>query len=117
MSARIFFFSSRRRHTRWLNVTGVQTCALPIFDDGRLAGHDVLMSREIWEVRVVGIAHVDASIDHSNAHRRAAGGHVPRPIRIHRRPGPLDYASVVRGRVARAEVRIVWGDEGVQVTV
>src|SRR5881397_548370 len=28
---RVFFFSSRRRHTRWLNVTGVQTCALPIF--------------------------------------------------------------------------------------
>src|SRR5881397_1599494 len=27
----VFFFSSRRRHTRWLNVTGVQTCALPIF--------------------------------------------------------------------------------------
>src|SRR5213076_1417014 len=26
-----FFFSSRRRHTRWLVVTGVQTCALPIF--------------------------------------------------------------------------------------
>src|SRR5881397_3576208 len=26
-----FFFSSRRRHTRWLNVTGVQTCALPIW--------------------------------------------------------------------------------------
>src|SRR5213076_1744871 len=25
-----FFFSSRRRHTRWLVVTGVQTCALPI---------------------------------------------------------------------------------------
>src|SRR5210317_1131537 len=24
------FFSSRRRHTRFLNVTGVQTCALPI---------------------------------------------------------------------------------------
>src|SRR5881397_3632792 len=29
----IFFFSSRRRHTRWLNVTGVQTCALPILED------------------------------------------------------------------------------------
>src|SRR5213593_847832 len=26
-----FFFSSRGRHTRWLAVTGVQTCALPIF--------------------------------------------------------------------------------------
>src|SRR5881396_536363 len=29
-----FFFSSRRRHTRWYEVTGVQTCALPIFDSG-----------------------------------------------------------------------------------
>src|SRR3546814_8916763 len=31
-----FFFSSRRRHTRCVLVTGVQTCALPIFmrDDG-----------------------------------------------------------------------------------
>ena len=26
----IFFFSSRRRHTRYISVTGVQTCALPI---------------------------------------------------------------------------------------
>src|SRR5213082_427785 len=26
----IFFFSSRRRHTRLCQVTGVQTCALPI---------------------------------------------------------------------------------------
>ena len=25
-----FFFSSRRRHTKFQNVTGVQTCALPI---------------------------------------------------------------------------------------
>src|SRR3546814_8520968 len=28
-----FFFSSRRRHTRCALVTGVQTCALPIFDE------------------------------------------------------------------------------------
>src|SRR6056297_3429717 len=26
----VFFFSSRRRHTRFSGVTGVQTCALPI---------------------------------------------------------------------------------------
>src|SRR3546814_4519365 len=32
----IFFFSSRRRHTRCALVTGVQTCALPIF--GRTDG-------------------------------------------------------------------------------
>src|SRR3546814_17384595 len=30
------FFSSRRRHTRCALVTGVQTCALPIFDLGRI---------------------------------------------------------------------------------
>ena len=29
-----FFFSSRRRHTRYISVTGVQTCALPIFVSG-----------------------------------------------------------------------------------
>src|SRR3546814_5406428 len=29
----IFFFSSRRRHTRCALVTGVQTCALPIYDE------------------------------------------------------------------------------------
>src|SRR3546814_9067312 len=28
----IFFFSSRRRHTRCALVTGVQTCALPIYE-------------------------------------------------------------------------------------
>src|SRR3546814_10997169 len=30
-----FFFSSRRRHTRCALVTGVQTCALPIFGKRR----------------------------------------------------------------------------------
>src|SRR3546814_6971930 len=45
-----FFFASRRRHTRCALVTGVQTCALPIFKGGRqslrevphhrLTGHD-----------------------------------------------------------------------------
>src|SRR3546814_16168351 len=32
-----FFFSSRRRHTRCALVTGVQTCALPIFLNRRIA--------------------------------------------------------------------------------
>src|SRR3546814_14572765 len=46
-----FFFSSRRRHTRCALVTGVQTCALPIFTPiervmtaARLAGaHDFIL--------------------------------------------------------------------------
>src|SRR3546814_8229355 len=37
-----FFFSSRRRHTRCALVTGVQTCALPIFE----ADRDCLMSQD-----------------------------------------------------------------------
>src|SRR3546814_6475508 len=32
----VFFFSSRRRHTRCALVTGVQTCALPILTDSSL---------------------------------------------------------------------------------
>src|SRR3546814_684978 len=39
----MFFFSSRRRHTRCAVVTGVQTCALPIYrqggDRGAVRGH------------------------------------------------------------------------------
>src|SRR3546814_2568854 len=31
-----FFFSSRRRHTRCALVTGVQTCALPIWGSTRI---------------------------------------------------------------------------------
>src|SRR3546814_6839027 len=37
----IFFFSSRRRHTRCALVTGVQTCALPIY------GFQTIMSNVI----------------------------------------------------------------------
>src|SRR3546814_8452881 len=37
-----FFFSSRRRHTRCALVTGVQTCALPIFNSAM----DVMLERD-----------------------------------------------------------------------
>src|SRR3546814_16896087 len=40
----IFFFSSRRRHTRCALVTGVQTCALPISDPAGKAGLQNLMA-------------------------------------------------------------------------
>src|SRR3546814_5251543 len=41
----VFFFSSRRRHTRCALVTGVQTCALPICRPGRwrLRGQEQLV--------------------------------------------------------------------------
>ena len=34
----VFFFSSRRRHTRYISVTGVQTCALPIYEVAAVSG-------------------------------------------------------------------------------
>src|SRR3546814_16850403 len=40
----LFFFSSRRRHTRCALVTGVQTCALPIH---------LIAERSWWRGRVV----------------------------------------------------------------
>src|SRR3546814_4716263 len=41
----LFFFSSRRRHTRCALVTGVQTCALPIWllDDVKAGRFDVIV--------------------------------------------------------------------------
>src|SRR3546814_5181040 len=38
----IFFFSSRRRHTRCALVTGVQTCALPICEGARALDADLM---------------------------------------------------------------------------
>src|SRR3546814_8889300 len=42
-----FFFSSRRRHTRCALVTGVQTCALPIY-----------RRRIIVEIEIIGFGHI-----------------------------------------------------------
>src|SRR3546814_2023799 len=44
----MFFFSSRRRHTRCALVTGVQTCALPIF--GQLVPNDAPHQGVVIEV-------------------------------------------------------------------
>src|SRR3546814_3054984 len=41
-----FFFSSRRRHTRCALVTGVQTCALPIFSTIQQTIRRTVRSRE-----------------------------------------------------------------------
>src|SRR3546814_14289414 len=41
----LFFFSSRIRHTRCALVTGVQTCALPIFGSARDSGPVGIASR------------------------------------------------------------------------
>src|SRR3546814_10385524 len=58
-----FFFSSRRRHTRCALVTGVQTCALPIygavvFRDGAIKGINIAAM-----LRNISTAAIDQSFD------------------------------------------------------
>src|SRR3546814_4262119 len=58
-----FFFSSRRRHTRCALVTGVQTCALPIWNRYLGAGLNGVEKKngdkDIWGLR--GIIDLDLS--------------------------------------------------------
>src|SRR3546814_6018532 len=62
MMSLCFFFSSRRRHTRCALVTGVQTCALPIFEPGQNAIEnddvDVALDRRLQAGRTV-ISEID----------------------------------------------------------
>src|SRR5438309_5311275 len=68
-SDRCFFFSSRRRHTRW-NCDGVQTCALPIYCLHALRDHLVKGIRAI-QFRLFALPAPDG---------RAQRGHAPRDL-------------------------------------
>src|SRR3546814_4768839 len=67
----LFFFSSRRRHTRCALVTGVQTCALPIcglaaIEVGKVMGARVIASASSPEKLRVAAEHgADVCIDYS----------------------------------------------------
>src|SRR3546814_2136347 len=64
----VFFFSSRRRHTRCALVTGVQTCALPIWSD-RLQGQPgPTFSRRCPSPK--GLQRLPASSNHRSEERR-----------------------------------------------
>src|SRR3546814_5472556 len=64
----VFFLSSRRRHTRCALVTGVQTCALPIWVEG------------VDAVDEVGVDEVAGGVDRKIvvAERAGAGDAAPR---------------------------------------
>src|SRR3546814_7398255 len=85
----LFFFSSRRRHTRCALVTGVQTCALPICLYGRGAFPG------LW-----GRARGGRTADR----RAAAGGRCGERAR---RDAGVAAAGRRRGFVARSEERRV----------
>src|SRR3546814_5300422 len=69
----LFFFSSRRRHTRCALVTGVQTCALPIFRSRKAA------MANIWRNRMLSDRFDEALAYASRLHReqRRKGTSIP----------------------------------------
>src|SRR3546814_2500257 len=70
MKCVVFFFSSRRRHTRCALVTGVQTCALPIYEPSVVAIR--MDSRGAKKVEAVGRAGYRDADRHAGAVARQA---------------------------------------------
>src|SRR3546814_5630956 len=69
----VFFFSSRRRHTRCALVTGVQTCALPIF---LFAIKDVILEADLerfFDVAALVLEEEDPALDLHADKQWAAG--------------------------------------------
>src|SRR3546814_2985313 len=98
----MFFFSSRRRHTRCALVTGVQTCALPIFryrPRGALLPHPFTFRRA---EAFGGLLSVALSLNRSND--RPAGRYpapwfpwspdFPPPLARRRSPDPLARLTI-----------------------
>src|SRR3546814_5567802 len=96
----IFFFSSRRRHTRCALVTGVQTCALPIcygqFDEIAWGRIKINLIRENWSdlIRLAGSIKL--------GHLKAAG--VMRMLQVKDRPTTLAKALSELGRIIKTQI-------------
>src|SRR3546814_1903091 len=85
-----FFFSSRRRHTRCALVTGVQTCALPIY------GVTIGLTTHDRDLMIGGLLH------------RAAPGMTPSAIERSEGldPDTMDVAgALTSGEIGRASCR------------
>src|SRR3546814_4297199 len=106
MISRLFFFSSRRRHTRCALVTGVQTCALPIFlhyFDGFSIGSNDLTQLTLGVDRDSGL--LASSFDERDP---AVGALLKNAINTaNRMQKYIDRKSVVSGR--RRSVRVELG--------
>src|SRR3546814_803984 len=59
--ALVFCFSGRSRHTRCALVTGVQTCALPIFGSGETEAMAFDADGQPWIAGAAGLARLDAA--------------------------------------------------------
>src|SRR3546814_16184091 len=120
----VFFFSSRRRHTRCALVTGVQTCALPIYSlatgrpgrnvDPHLVGEDLLVPLLLHGARGADLAVVEGVMGlydgQIGGHGFASTAHVAQVTRtpvvpvVDRPPAYRPTGAVVQGRVDRKGV-------------
>src|SRR3546814_4097120 len=109
----LFVFSSRRRHTRCALVTGVQTCALPIYPDHRQEDAPIALGAgdphqlaavgaALGGVAEIGCRHVSLSTHRPAAPRsrcraRRYGCSIPPATILHAgiRGAPADRTSVV----------------------
>src|SRR3546814_10167791 len=94
----LFFFSSRRRHTRCALVTGVQTCALPIFTDLGLRCSEVVKLRLDdldWRNGIIRIARTKTHFTDSLPLLAATGDAIADYLR-HERPKTSNRAIFVR---------------------
>src|SRR3546814_4632112 len=87
-----FFFASRRRHTRCALVTGVQTCALPIYPGPLGAQHGLPVHRMRWwlvrHTTIVAIAEAERAFRRRLQHDRRTEAKLDRAGRD-RLQGPI----------------------------
>src|SRR3546814_4071684 len=70
---RVFFFSSRRLHTSCALVTGVQTCALPIFHRELYPKADLALLQRAYDV---------AEDRHSSQRRKSGDPYITHPLAV-----------------------------------
>src|SRR3546814_14471917 len=95
----VFFFSSRRRHTRCALVTGVQTCALPILVPGMVAEHDGVDAGGVEVLADLGgDAEAGGGILAVDQHEIEAEALAQRGNSRHHRitPGPSDHITAIQ---------------------
>src|SRR3546814_7907954 len=85
----IFFFSSRRRHTRCALVTGVQTCALPISLRPGNQQQQLAVARQMMKLSKHWLALRGKELEARNASRK----------------GVMAEAIVIQKRVVRRQTR------------
>src|SRR3546814_8910566 len=96
----LFFFSSRRRHTRCALVTGVQTCALPICRSLRLSVRGLPLPKAVGRPTVAADQDADLVVPR---HTPTPLGPGDKPYWIHTSPLPCPDRHPGQASVSRSE--------------